>query len=42
MNWGNFVIKSKELRPDGSYKLTAEFLPDDKDFKKTRKYTWLA
>ena len=42
MNWGNFVIKSKELRPDGSYKLTAEFLSDDKDFKKTRKYTWLA
>lgn len=42
MNWGNFLIKSKELQPDGSYKLTALYLEDDKDFKKTRKYTWLA
>jgi glutamyl-tRNA synthetase len=42
MNWGNFLIKSKELQPDGSYKLTALYLEDDKDFKKTRKYTWIA
>jgi len=42
MNWGNFLIKSKEIQPDGSYKLTGLFLEDDKDWKKTRKYTWLA
>lgn len=42
MNLGNFLIKSKEAQPDGSWKLTALFLEDDKDWKKTRKYTWLA
>jgi len=42
MNWGNFLIKSKDLQADGSWKLTALFLEDDKDWKKTRKYTWLA
>lgn len=42
MNWGNFQILTKELQQDGSYAITAEFLPDDKDFKKTKKITWLA
>ncbi len=42
MNWGNVLIKTKELQPDGSYLLTADYLPDDKDFKKTNKITWLA
>lgn len=42
MNWGNFLIKTKEIQPDGSYTMTAEFLPEDKDFKKTPKLTWLA
>lgn len=42
MNWGNFQIHTKELQQDGSYLITAEFLPEDKDFKKTKKITWLA
>lgn len=27
MNWGNFQILTKELQQDGSYLITAEFLP---------------
>lgn len=42
MNWGNFNILTKEIQPDGSYNMTAEFLPEDQDFKKTKKITWLA
>lgn len=42
MNWGNVLIQTKELQPDGSYSLTGEYLPDDKDFKTTKKITWLA
>lgn len=42
MNWGNVLIKSKELQPDGSYLMEGEYLADDKDFKKTNKITWLA
>lgn len=42
MNWGNVLIKTKELQPDGSYLMQGEYLPEDKDFKKTAKITWLA
>lgn len=42
MNWGNVLIKTKELQADGSYLMTGEYLADDKDFKKTAKVTWLA
>ena len=42
MNWGNVLIKTKEVQPDGSYLMTGEYLADDKDFKKTAKVTWLA
>ncbi len=42
MNWGNFQIHTKDLKEDGSYLITAEYLPEDKDFKKTKKITWLA
>ena len=42
MNWGNFMIQSKEQQDDGSYLLKGEFLPEDTDFKKTVKVTWLA
>lgn len=42
MNWGNVLIKSKELQPDGSFLMEGEYLADDKDFKKTNKITWLA
>jgi glutamyl-tRNA synthetase len=42
MNWGNVLILTKELQADGSYLLTGEYLPEDKDFKTTKKITWLA
>ncbi len=42
MNWGNMMINTKELQEDGSYLMTGEYLPDDKDFKTTKKVTWLA
>lgn len=42
MNWGNVLIKTKDVQPDGSYLMQGEFLPEDKDFKKTAKITWLA
>lgn len=42
MNWGNFKILTKEVQPDGSYNMTGEYLPDDLDFKTTKKITWLA
>lgn len=42
MNWGNFNILTKEKKEDGSYNLTAEYLAEDQDFKKTKKITWLA
>ena len=42
MNWGNVMVNSKELQEDGSYSMTGEYLPEDKDFKKTAKVTWLA
>lgn len=42
MNWGNVLIKTKELQPNGSYLMTGDYLADDKDFKKTNKITWLA
>lgn len=42
MNWGNVLIKSKEVQPDGSYLMHGDYLAEDKDFKKTAKITWLA
>lgn len=42
MNWGNVMILTKEEQPNGSYLLTGEYLPEDKDFKTTKKITWLA
>lgn len=42
MNWGNVLIKTKELQPDGSYLMTGDYLSEDKDFKNTSKITWLA
>lgn len=42
MNWGNVMILSKEAQPDGSFNLTGKYLPEDKDFKTTKKITWLA
>lgn len=42
MNWGNVLIKTKELQADGSFQMTGQYLAEDKDFKKTNKITWLA
>ena len=42
MNWGNFKILTKEKQEDGSYHMTGEYLPEDTDFKTTKKITWLA
>ena len=41
MKWGNIIIKDKQEK-DGQITMTAETLPDDKDFKKTKKITWVA
>ena len=41
-HFGNVMILSKEIQVDGSYHITGEFLPEDKDYKKTKKVTWLA
>ncbi len=38
MDWGNMKILARDS--DGN--LTVEYLPDDKNFKKTKKVTWLA
>ena len=42
MAWGVMHIKSKETNPDGSFKFTADYLPDEKDFKTPPKITWLS
>lgn len=41
MGWGVMLIKSKEERPDGSFKFTVEYLPNETDFKTPPKFTWL-
>ena len=41
MGWGVMLVKSKEERPDGSFKFVVENLADDKDFKTPPKLTWL-
>ena len=42
MNWGNVMVLTKEQQADGSYHMTGEYLPEDLDFKTTKKITWLA
>jgi glutamyl-tRNA synthetase len=42
MNWGNVMVLSKEQQANGSWALTGEYLPEDLDFKTTKKITWLA
>lgn len=41
MKWGNIKVTGKDEK-DGVVTLTAQLLPDDKDFKKTKKITWIA
>jgi glutamyl-tRNA synthetase len=41
MKWGNVTISKKE-EIDGRIVLTGKIDLDDKDFKKTKKFTWIA
>lgn len=38
MKWGNFKVIKKDLEKK---EFEVEYLPEDKDFKKTKKFTWL-
>ena len=42
MKWGNVIVTLKETKPDGSLELHADLAVEDKDFKKTKKVTWIA
>jgi len=42
LRWGNFLIDSIEKENNKVTKITATFKPEAKDFKKTKKTTWLA
>ncbi|KJE96337.1 hypothetical protein CAOG_010009 [Capsaspora owczarzaki ATCC 30864] len=43
MNWGNHIVR-KIYREHGKpiASVDVEYLPEDKDFKKTQKFTWIA
>jgi len=41
MKWGNAIVKSSET-VDGQIVLHADINTEDKDFKKTKKLTWVA
>jgi len=41
MAWGNMKIVEKVENKDGSLTIRGELMPDDKDFKKTKKVSWL-
>jgi glutamyl-tRNA synthetase len=40
LKWGNAIVTKKE-EINGELVLHADLLPDDKDFKKTKKLTWI-
>lgn len=42
MKWGNVTITSKATSDDGSLILRGTVDPEDKDFKKTKKITWVS
>lgn len=42
MKWGNVTIHKKETNDDGNFTLYGKVDEADKDFKKTRKLTWIA
>lgn len=42
MRWGNAVIKEIKRENDVVVSMKAELLPDDKDFKQTKKLTWIS
>lgn len=41
MKWGNATVTKKEVDVSGHITLYADVNPDDKDFKKTKKITWI-
>jgi glutamyl-tRNA synthetase len=41
MKWGNVKVTKKDTDSDGKITIHAENMPDDKDFKKTKKITWI-
>ena len=41
MKWGNVTITKNEVGEDGSIALFGTVDPEDKDFKKTKKITWV-
>jgi glutamyl-tRNA synthetase len=41
MKWGNVIITKKEMDGDKVVALYGKVDPDDKDFKKTKKITWV-
>lgn len=41
MDWGNVNLTSIKKGDDGVFHVTGTFLPEDTDFKKTKKLTWL-
>jgi glutamyl-tRNA synthetase len=41
MKWGNVTISNKVVAEDGSITLFGTVDPEDKDFKKTKKLTWI-
>lgn len=41
MKWGNVTITKKVILDDGTVELTGTVDPEDKDFKKTKKITWV-
>ena len=42
MKWANCHIDSVSLLPDGNIELTGTMLPNDKDFKNTKKLNWVS
>jgi len=42
MKWGNVTITSKTTADDGTFILHGTVDPEDKDFKKTKKITWVS
>ena len=40
LKWGNAIVTKKE-ETNGELFLHADLLPDEKDFKKTKKFTWI-
>ena len=42
MKWGNATITKKDISADGKIVMHGELNVEDKDFKKTKKLTWIA